>query len=311
MDFSIKVENLTKQFGDLVAVDKVNLAIKPGQICGFLGPNGAGKSTTLRMLCGLITPTAGQGQILGLDIVTDAEEIKSKIGYMSQRFSLYLDLTVLENLKFYAGVYGLKEEAAKLRIAELLEQLFLSEIKDSLAGTLSGGTKQRLALGCAILHDPKVLFLDEPTAGVDPVARRSFWNIIYSLSRNGTTIMVSTHYMDEAEQSDELVVIYGGKIIANGNLAYLRQHALKGELLEINSPEMLKVINLLHSKEYYNGVNKSGNYIHANYIGVESGIAVTAKLLNDNNIFNSDIKVVQPSLEEIFVSLISKEQVMK
>lgn len=311
MDFSIKVENLTKQFGDLVAVDKVNLAIKPGQICGFLGPNGAGKSTTLRMLCGLITPTAGQGQILGLDIVTDAEEIKSKIGYMSQRFSLYLDLTVLENLKFYAGVYGLNEEAAKLRIDELLEQLFLSEIKDSLAGTLSGGTKQRLALGCAILHDPKVLFLDEPTAGVDPVARRSFWNIIYSLSRNGTTIMVSTHYMDEAEQSDELVVIYGGKIIANGNLAYLRQHALKGELLEINSPEMLKVINLLHSKEYYNGVNKIGNYIHANYIGVESGIAVTAKLLNDNNIFNSDIKVVQPSLEEIFVSLIGKEQVMK
>ena len=142
MDFSIKVENLTKQFGDLVAVDKVNLAIKPGQICGFLGPNGAGKSTTLRMLCGLITPTAGQGQILGLDIVTDAEEIKSKIGYMSQRFSLYLDLTVLENLKFYAGVYGLNEEAAKLRIDELLEQLFLSEIKDSLAGTLSGGTKQ-------------------------------------------------------------------------------------------------------------------------------------------------------------------------
>lgn len=311
MEYSVKVDNLTKNFGTLVAVDNVTLAIKPGQICGFLGPNGAGKSTTLRMLCGLITPTSGQGEILGLDIVKDAEKIKSKIGYMSQRFSLYLDLTVLENLKFYAGVYGLDSLQAKVRINELLDSLSLREIQESLAGTLSGGTKQRLALGCAILHNPKVLFLDEPTAGVDPVARRSFWAIIYSLSRSGTTIMVSTHYMDEAEQSDELVVIYGGKIIANGNLAYLRKTALSGELLEINCVDMTRTINLLNSVSDYKSVNKTGNYIHANYIGAENGVVFTGNLLTNNNILNSDIKVVQPSLEEIFVSLINKEQVIK
>lgn len=311
MEFSVKVDNLTKKFGSLVAVDNISLAIKPGQICGFLGPNGAGKSTTLRMLCGLITPTSGQGEILGLDIVKDAENIKSKIGYMSQRFSLYLDLTVLENLKFYAGVYGLDDEAAQARIEELLDSLLLREIQESLAGTLSGGTKQRLALGCAILHNPKVLFLDEPTAGVDPVARRSFWSIIYSLSRNGTTIMVSTHYMDEAEQSDELVVIYDGKIIANGNLDYLRKTAIKGELLEINCEDMARAITLLQSLNNYETVNKNGNYIHAIYAGNENGIVNTQNILRNNDILVKNIKVIQPSLEEIFVSLINKEQVIR
>lgn len=311
MEFSVKVDNLTKKFGSLVAVDNISLAIKPGQICGFLGPNGAGKSTTLRMLCGLITPTSGQGEILGLDIVKDAENIKSKIGYMSQRFSLYLDLTVLENLKFYAGVYGLDDEAAQARIEELLDSLLLREIQESLAGTLSGGTKQRLALGCAILHNPKVLFLDEPTAGVDPVARRSFWSIIYSLSRNGTTIMVSTHYMDEAEQSDELVVIYDGKIIANGNLDYLRKTAIKGELLEINCEDMARAITLLQSLNNYETVNKNGNYIHAIYAGNENGIVNTQNILRNNDIWVKNIKVIQPSLEEIFVSLINKEQVIR
>ena len=311
MEFSVKVDNLTKKFGSLVAVDNISFAIKPGQICGFLGPNGAGKSTTLRMLCGLITPTSGQGEILGLDIVKDAENIKSKIGYMSQRFSLYLDLTVLENLKFYAGVYGLDDEAAQARIEELLDSLLLREIQESLAGTLSGGTKQRLALGCAILHNPKVLFLDEPTAGVDPVARRSFWSIIYSLSRNGNTIMVSTHYMDEAEQSDELVVIYDGKIIANGNLDYLRKTAIKGELLEINCEDMARAITLLQSLNNYETVNKNGNYIHAIYAGNENGIVNTQNILRNNDILVKNIKVIQPSLEEIFVSLINKEQVIR
>lgn len=215
MEFAIKVNHLTKTFSGRKAVDDLSFAIKPGQIFGFLGPNGSGKSTTIRMLCGILTPTAGGGQVLGIDL-KDGESIKQHIGYMSQKFSLYEDLTVEENLKFYGGVYGLDGTQLTERYEYLLDLTGLKERESQLAGTLSGGWKQRLALGCALLHRPRLLFLDEPTAGVDPLSRRIFWDLIRLLSREGVTILVTTHYMDEAEHCDVLGFIFQGRLLDFG-----------------------------------------------------------------------------------------------
>ncbi|RKD31236.1 ABC transporter ATP-binding protein [Thermohalobacter berrensis] len=215
-EYSIITENLTKKFDDFTAVDGINLKIRKGQIYGLLGPNGAGKSTTIRMICGVLTPTKGKGEVLGLDLYSQAEDIRQNIGYMSQRFSLYEDLTVLENLSFYASIYSLTRGEKKERIAELIKMAGLEGKEKRLAGQLSGGWKQRLALGCALIHKPKLLILDEPTAGVDPVSRRIFWELIYQLANQGITILVTTHYMDEAESCDEVSFIFKGKILAKG-----------------------------------------------------------------------------------------------
>jgi ABC-2 type transport system ATP-binding protein len=213
MDIAIEVENLTKKFGTYTAVDSISFKIPKGCIFGFLGPNGSGKSTTIRMLCGVLTPSSGKGLVMGKDIVKDTEAVRQNIGYMSQKFSLYEDLTVEENLDFYAGVYGLNKDIRDERKEELILMANLTGKERSLAGTLSGGWKQRLALGCALIHKPKLLILDEPTAGVDPVSRRVFWEIIHALSRQGITILVTTHYMDEAESCDIVGFIFNGKII--------------------------------------------------------------------------------------------------
>jgi ABC-2 type transport system ATP-binding protein len=215
MDFAIKVDNLTKAFSGRKAVDDLSFVIKPGQIFGFLGPNGSGKSTTIRMLCGILTPTAGSGQVLGIDL-KDGELIKQHIGYMSQKFSLYEDLTVAENMQFYGGVYGLDGKNLSERYDYLLALTGLKDREEQLAGTLSGGWKQRLALGCALLHRPQLLFLDEPTAGVDPLSRRIFWDLIRLLSKEGVTILVTTHYMDEAEHCDILGFIFQGRMLDFG-----------------------------------------------------------------------------------------------
>jgi len=215
MDSAIEVENLTKKFGSLTAVDHITFSIPRGRIFGFLGPNGSGKSTTIRMLCGVLTPTSGKGKVFGVDIVKEAENVKQNLGYMSQRFSLYEDLTVEENLDFYAGIYGLSEDVRDGRKKELVAMANLTGKEKSLAGTLSGGWKQRLALGCALIHKPDLLVLDEPTAGVDPVSRRVFWEIIHALSRQGITILVTTHYMDEAESCDYVGFIFDGKLITD------------------------------------------------------------------------------------------------
>ena len=215
MDFAIKVDHLTKAFGDRKAVDDLSFAIKPGQIFGFLGPNGSGKSTTIRMLCGILTPTGGDGQVLGIEL-KDSETIKQHIGYMSQKFSLYEDLTVAENMQFYGGVYGLDGKHLSERYDYLLALTGLKDREEQLAGTLSGGWKQRLALGCALLHRPQLLFLDEPTAGVDPLSRRIFWDLIRLLSKEGVTILVTTHYMDEAEHCDILGFIFQGRMLDFG-----------------------------------------------------------------------------------------------
>ncbi|MDS1030849.1 ABC transporter ATP-binding protein [Bacillota bacterium LX-D] len=216
MENAIVCQDLTKKFGKLVAVDGVSLVIPRGKIFGFLGPNGSGKSTTIRMLCGLLKPTSGQGTVLGYDILTKAEEIKQRLGYMSQKFSLYTDLTVEENLDFYSGIYGLKGKEQHERKIELLTMTGLEGRQSQLAGTLSGGWKQRLALACALLHRPQLLVLDEPTAGVDPVSRRIFWEIIGTLAGEGMTVLVSTHYMDEAETCDLVGFIFYGKLMGHG-----------------------------------------------------------------------------------------------
>lgn len=213
MEYAIQVENLTKKFGNFTAVDNISFKIPKGSIFGFLGPNGSGKSTTIRMLCGVLHPTSGKGLVMGKDIVKDTETVRQNLGYMSQKFSLYEDLTVEENLDFYAGIYGLSKEIRDSRKKELILMANLAGKEKSLAGTLSGGWKQRLALGCALIHKPKLLILDEPTAGVDPVSRRVFWEIIHELSRQGITILVTTHYMDEAESCDIVGFIFNGKLI--------------------------------------------------------------------------------------------------
>lgn len=213
MEYAIEVENLTKKFGAFTAVDNISFKIPKGSIFGFLGPNGSGKSTTIRMLCGVLHPTSGKGLVMGRDIVKDTEEVRQNLGYMSQRFSLYEDLTVEENLNFYGGIYGLNKETIDSRKKELIQMANLAGKEKSLAGTLSGGWKQRLALGCALIHKPRLLVLDEPTAGVDPVSRRVFWEIIHVLAGQGITILVTTHYMDEAESCDVVGFIFNGKII--------------------------------------------------------------------------------------------------
>ncbi len=213
MEHAIEVENLTKKFGSFTAVDNISFKIPKGCIFGFLGPNGSGKSTTIRMLCGVLSPTSGSGKVMGLDIVKDTEAVRQNLGYMSQKFSLYEDLAVEENLDFYAGIYGLSKAVRDSRKKELLLMANLSAKEKSLAGTLSGGWKQRLALGCALIHKPRLLVLDEPTAGVDPVSRRVFWEIIHALAKQGITILVTTHYMDEAESCDIVGFIFNGRLI--------------------------------------------------------------------------------------------------
>lgn len=216
MEYAIEVENLTKRFGDFIAVDSIDFRVPKGSIFGFLGPNGSGKSTTIRMLCGVLRSTSGVGKVLGFDINNEPEEIRKKLGYMSQRFSLYEDLTVEENLDFYAGVYGISKVEREERKRELIEMANLTGKEKALAGSLSGGWKQRLAIGCALIHKPELLVLDEPTAGVDPVSRRVFWEIIHRLSKQGITILVTTHYMDEAQSCDLIGFIFNGKMMSIG-----------------------------------------------------------------------------------------------
>ena len=218
MSDAVETRGLRKTFGDLVAVEGLDLTIRKGEVFGLLGPNGSGKTTTIRMLCGLMTPTAGSASVVGYDVTRESEQIRRKIGYMSQRFGLYDDLTVDENLRFYAWIYGLRGSARTQRVEEQLADLSLVPRRHQLAGTLSGGWKQRLALACATAHRPAMLFLDEPTAGVDPASRRLFWQWIYTLARQGTTILVTTHYMDEAERCERLAFLSRGRLIAVGTV---------------------------------------------------------------------------------------------
>jgi len=232
-EFSVEVKSLTKKFGHFTAVDNINFQVKRGEIFGFLGPNGAGKSTTIRMLCGILEPTSGKGIVEGFDIGTESEKIKEIIGYMSQKFSLYNDLTVDENIDFYGGIHDLDKNMILERKKWILEMAGLKGKEKTLTNLLSGGWKQRLALGCALVHNPKVLFLDEPSAGVDPISRRDFWHLIKDISQKGTTVFVTTHYMDEAEYCERLSLIFKGKLIAIGTPQELKQNNQAGSVEEL------------------------------------------------------------------------------
>ena len=290
---ALELNNLTRRFGDFVAVNNVSLQIKQGAIYGFLGPNGSGKSTTIRMLCGLLEPTSGSGKVLGLDIAKDSEALKQKIGYMSQKFSLYDDLSVIENLRFYAGLYSLSSEQMKKRIGEMLALSGLEKRQQELVATLSGGWKQRLALACSILHNPPVLFLDEPTGGVDPVSRRMFWEIIYDLSVQGTTVMVTTHFMDEAEHCDEIGFISEGNLIASDTPDNLKK-IIPGTLVEIPTPSPMELLETLEeSTVEYLDIYPAGASVH-----------VLLKSDDVSLLAGYAYEIISPSLEDVFVYLV-------
>ncbi len=308
INFAVEVEDLVKTFGDFVAVHRIRLQVRKGEIFGFLGPNGAGKSTTIRMLCGLLMPTSGKGRVAGYDLLLEPERIKRVIGYMSQKFSLYEDLTVIENLHFFGGIYGLKGSVLKERERQVLEKIGLKEISDRLTRTLSVGLKQRLALGCAILHQPEILFLDEPTAGVDPLSRREFWSFIQEMSTQGVTSFVSTHYMDEAEYCNRLALIYKGRIIAMGSPTDLKIKTLSQGVLEVECEPLMGSLHLLKEKPWILEVAIFGNSLHV--IGKE-GIALEQEisdLFQTHRILLHRMEWVRPSLEDIFVSLIEGER---
>ena len=303
MSVAIEARELSKSYGHLVAVERLSLEIQEGEVFAFLGPNGSGKTTTIRMLCGIITPTSGQGRVLGFDVATQSEAIKARIGYMSQRFSLYEDLTVRENLNFYAGVYQVPGGRRAERVGELIEMAGLTGRERQLAGQLSGGWKQRLALGCAIVHQPPLLFLDEPTAGVDPVSRRSFWTLIYGLARGGVTIFLTTHYIDEAEHADRVALMLGGRMVALAPPRELRETGLSGTLLEVECEPAVEALELLPTVPGVREVTLYGTLLH---ILVDDDLSPDslASVLRDKRLKVTSIRPIKPTLEDVFVSRI-------
>jgi len=293
---AVVTRGLTRRFGRFTAVDGVSFSIPEGSVFGFLGPNGSGKTTTIRMLTGILEPSDGTAEILGTDLVAGREKVRENLGYMSQKFSLYDDLTVRENLDFYAGLFNLPSALARERAEEVVEMAGLSGRTRDLAGSLSGGIRQRLALGCAILHRPKLLFLDEPTSGVDPRSRRRFWDIIYGLAAGGTTVMVTTHFMDEAEHCDAIGFMYDGRLIASGTPADLKA-LLPGSAWEIPSEDPIGLLEQLRGTE---GLIESA--VHGRSVHL---LAETA----GERVFESiGARRIVPSLEDVFVHLVTKER---
>ena len=301
----VEVDDLVKQFGDFIAVDHISFTVPRGEIFGFLGPNGAGKSTTIRMLCGLLTPTSGSGRVLGLDIIRDAERIKQRLGYMSQRFSLYEDLTVTENIEFYGGIYGVANARLAERKAWVLEMAGLTERQQSMTGELATGWKQRLALGCAMVHEPDILFLDEPTGGVDPASRRNFWELIYTVAEQGVTVFVTTHYMDEAEHCDRLALIYRGQLIALGSPRSLKEDAVRGVLLGAEVEPLMEALAALEAEPAAHDVAIFGNALHITVTTAEDEAVVRAALQRAGITIRM-LQPILPSLEDVFVSLVEQ-----
>jgi ABC-2 type transport system ATP-binding protein len=299
---AVKVEKLVRTFGDFTAVDHIDLEVAKGEIFGFLGPNGAGKSTTIKMLCGLLMPTGGNGTVGGYDIISQSEEIKQNIGYMSQRFSLYDDLSVEQNINFFSGIYSVSESRRAMRKDWALEMSGLKDKRNTITRTLPGGYKQRLALGCAILHEPPILFLDEPTSGVDPISRRNFWNMIYEMAKAGTTVFVTTHYMDEADYCDRLALIYRGRIIAEGTPNELRKNYMTREVLEIEAEHIIEAMEFLEKQGIETAV--FGSLLHATVKDAKVEVPLIHKILADQNIVVRRIDKIVPSLEDVFVTLI-------
>jgi ABC-2 type transport system ATP-binding protein len=304
----IEADHLSRKFGKLWAVRDVSMRVAKGSIYGVLGPNGAGKSTTIRMLCGILDPTSGTGRVVGYDIASESEKIKQNIGYMTQRFSLYEDMTVEENLKFYASVYGLSGRAKDARIAETIERAGLVDRKKQLAGTLSGGWKQRVALASSTIHQPPLLFLDEPTAGVDPVSRRDFWDQIHRIAGEGTTVLVTTHYMDEAERCHELAFIFRGELLASGTpREIVDRRALSISLLEVEAGKTLQAAERIKALPGVEEVNHFGLVTRVASRNVEQPERAIRDTLESAGIALQTFTASKPNVEDAFVSMVRED----
>lgn len=307
-DEAIEVRDLTKRFGKFTAVDHVNFTVKRGEIFGFLGANGAGKSTTIRMLCGLLRPTSGTAAVGGFDINTQTDPLKLNIGYMSQRFSLYEDLTVEQNIRFFGGVYGLHNSRLRERMEWVLKMADLKGRESSLTRTLSGGWKQRLALGCAILHEPRIVFLDEPTGGVDPISRRNFWELINQLSSEGITVLVTTHFLDEAEYCNDIILINAGKLIANGSPLQLKTEHIKFPILEVQVQEgsIVESLETIRHKPWALETSVFGTSLHVMVRDEQEGRRMITQSLAGLAIDVRKIQRIAPSLEDVFLYLLEQ-----
>jgi ABC-2 type transport system ATP-binding protein len=306
---SIEVNNLNKTFGKFVAVNNITFSVKEGEIFGFLGANGAGKSTTIKMLCGILEPTSGDATVGGYSIKSQPDMVKQNIGYMSQKFSLYNDLSVEENIKFFGGVYGLEDKELNERMKWILRTANLTGQEKLLTGSLPGGIKQRLALGTAVVHKPKIVFLDEPTSGVDPISRRSFWDLIYELSAEGITVLVTTHYLEEAEYCGNIILINAGNLIAEGNSKVLKTKYLQNPIYQVDSTNIVEAMEILEKSDIVDETSIFGNSLH---------IIMSNNFKNENQIYealksHSNIKIqkvekITPTLEDVFIHLLEKDK---
>src|ERR1039457_1233322 len=299
---SVVVESLVKRFGEFVAVDQISLNVHKGEVFGFLGPNGAGKSTTIRMLCGLLKPTSGRARVAGCDVGREPESVRQNIGYMSQKLSLYNDLKVIENIRLFAGLYSVPANKLSERIEWVLEMANLKGQENLITGTLPGGWKQRLALGCAVLHKPPVIFLDEPTSGVDPISRRQFWDLIHQMAEEGVTVFVTTHYMEEAEYCNRLALIFHGKVVALGTPSELKRNSMKGSLVLIECEPLGKAVEVLQSSPDVMDAAVFGNALHLVVRDAVAAMPRIEKYLADRGVAVSRIEQIRPTLEDVFVS---------
>jgi len=299
---AILTEGLTKRFKDFIAVDDISFAVSPGEVFGFLGPNGAGKTTTIRMLCGILPLSAGRALIGGVDVAAEPERIRSRIGYMSQRFSLYTDLSVWENLTLYAGIYGIPERRMKKRLKEVMEMSALTGKEESMVEDLPTGWRQRLALGCAVLHQPEVLFLDEPTSGVDPAARQTFWELIYQLSAQGTAVLVTTHYMDEAEQCHRIGMIFDGTLVAVDTPTLLKEK-IPGKVYELEAENIIRASEVLRQIPGITEVSPFGRRLHILTEAETPSQKNIRKMLAEAKIAVASLEQVPPHLEDVFIYL--------
>ena len=303
---AIAVEGLSRRFGRFVAVDNLSFDVRRGEIFGFLGSNGAGKSTTIRMLCGLLAPTSGRASVDGIDVGRDPEGVKRRIGYMSQRFSLYELLTVDQNIRFYAGLYGLTRDRLERRRAFAIEMAGLAGREHQLARELAGGWRQRLALGCALLHEPPIVFLDEPTGGVDPISRRDFWRLIDDLSAAGTTVLVTTHYLDEAERCDRIAIIHAGQLAAIGTNAELKATFAARPILEMRSSDPVQAMRVLDETPFVEKTSLFGTAVHAVLRSHDVTEAQVRDTLSRAGVSVTSVDTVVPSLEDVFLDVVDK-----
>ena len=306
---SIEVNELTKKFGNFTAVNKVSFNVKKGEVFGFLGANGAGKSTTIRMLCGILEPTDGDAIVGGFSVMNEPDKVKQNIGYMSQKFSLYNDLTVEENINFFGGVYGLSGKELEERKKWVLKISNLERQQNTLTSSLPGGIKQRLALGTAVIHHPAIVFLDEPTSGVDPISRRSFWDLINELSSEGTTILVTTHYLEEAEFCNNIILINAGRLIAEGTSKELKTNYLKDSILEVECEKPVDSMEILQSSNFVDDTSIFGNYLHISVNKNYKGESQIRELLTGgNSIKVARVDKIIPTLEDVFIHLLEKDK---